>query len=146
MTCIPSVFIRRHFRVLNVLTRKSYDFCPNEYYLSMACMYKESKFCDLTFSILFAMSNKRQLTDSLQVNFVSIPESLETKFCKDFPNYVEGLIQSEPGNYVTTPPYTKAAQGIYNMNLRPDDVFVMSFPKCGKSFFFRSFKYIFSIS
>ena len=83
---------------------------------------------------------------NLENSLASGREEIDGKFCTDFPNYVEGLIQSEPGNYVTTPPYTKAAQGIYNMNLRPDDVFVMSFPKCGKSFFFRSFKYIFSIS
>ena len=82
------------------------------------------------------MSNKtQQSTNSLPVGFTPIPESLEAKFQRDFPIYNEGIVRSEPGNYVTTPFYAKAANQFYNMNLKADDVFVLSFPKCGKSFF-----------
>ena len=71
--------------------------------------------------------------NSLPVKFVPTSESSDPKFRKDFPNYVLGTIRSEPGNYVTCPPYAQsAAEKIYDMKLRPDDVFVISFPKCGK--------------
>ena len=78
------------------------------------------------------MPNKRrQKKYSLQVEFVPTSESSDPKFLKDFPNYVLGTIRSEPGDYVTSPSYAKAAESIYNLKLRPDDVFVISFPKCG---------------
>jgi hypothetical protein len=78
------------------------------------------------------MPNKRrQEKSSLTVEFVPTFESSDPKFLSDFPNYVLGTVRSEPGNYITSPPYAKAAESVYNMKLRPDDVFVMSFPKCG---------------
>ena len=69
---------------------------------------------------------------SLPIKFVPTFESSDPNFCSDFPNYVLGTIRSEPGNYITSPPYAKAAESVYHMKLRPDDVFVVSFPKCGE--------------
>jgi hypothetical protein len=46
---------------------------------------------------------------------------------------IEGLVKTLPHGYVTTPEYTKQAEEIYNFEPRPDDVFVLTFPKCGKN-------------
>ena len=98
-------------------------------YAPFKSLYETEK-CDLVgVSAPVAMVNK----SSFQVKFVQTSESSDPKFRKDFPNYVTGTIRSEPGNYVTCPPYAQAAEKIYKMTLRPDDVFVISFPKCGKS-------------
>lgn len=70
----------------------------------------------------------------LNVEFKSMPESLEEQFLKDFPSYdVEGLVRGEPGGFVLTPQYGEHAEELYNFHVRPDDIWVLSFPKSGES-------------
>lgn len=68
------------------------------------------------------------------VKFDLMPETLGGQFRKDFPPYIDGLVKSLPGNYITTPEYSKKAEDIYNFTPRPDDVYITTFPKCGKFF------------
>ena len=68
----------------------------------------------------------------LDFKFEILPETLGGQFRKDFPPYVDGLVKTIPGGYVTTPEYSKRAEDIYNLTPRPDDVYVSTFPKCGK--------------
>ncbi|XP_046447169.1 sulfotransferase 1 family member D1-like [Daphnia pulex] len=67
----------------------------------------------------------------LNVEFKSMPESLEEQFLKDFPSYDEGLVRGEPGGFVLTPQYGEHAEELYNFHVRPDDIWVLSFPKSG---------------
>nr|CAH0100697.1 unnamed protein product [Daphnia galeata] len=67
----------------------------------------------------------------LNVEFKSMPESLEESFLKDFPSYDEGLVRGEPGGFVLTPHYGENAEELYNFHIRPDDIWVLSFPKSG---------------
>ena len=69
----------------------------------------------------------------LEVKFEILPETLGGQFRKDFPPYLDGLVKCTPGSYVTTPEYAKRAEDIYNFVPRPDDIYVSTFPKCGKA-------------
>lgn len=65
------------------------------------------------------------------VKFELIPETLGGQFRKDFPPYVDGLVRTIPGNYITTPVYAKTAHEFYEMKPRKEDVYVLTFPKSG---------------
>ena len=69
----------------------------------------------------------------LNVEFKSMPESFVESFLKDFPSYDEGLVRGEPGGFVLTPHYGENAEELYNFHIRPDDIWVLSFPKSGES-------------
>ena len=69
----------------------------------------------------------------LNIEFKLMPECLEEQFLKDFPAYDEGLVRGEPGGFVLTPRYGENAQELYNFHVRPDDIWVLSFPKSGES-------------
>lgn len=72
-----------------------------------------------------------------------MPQTLATEFRKDFPPYVDGLVRSLPGNYVTTPRFAKKADDIYNFKPRDDDVYVTTFPKSGNVTSFSSLSHHF---
>jgi len=69
------------------------------------------------------------------VTFSPIAETLEEQFRQDFPSYFNGLVASSPGNYVTLSEYPKRAEDVYNFQPRPDDVYVITFPKSGNKRF-----------
>lgn len=69
----------------------------------------------------------------LSVKFAPIAGTKDEKFQKDFPCYFDGLVSSLPGRYVTMPEYPKRAEAVYNLKPRPDDVYILTFPKCGSS-------------
>lgn len=68
----------------------------------------------------------------LNVKFEVMTETLGGQFRKDFPPYDDGLMLTYPGRYVTTPEFSKRAEDIYNLTPRPDDVYITTFPKCGR--------------
>ena len=65
------------------------------------------------------------------VTFSVIPETLSDDFKKHFPSFTDGLVKSDPGDFVMGPRYVAAADDLYNFEIRPSDVWVASFPKCG---------------
>lgn len=66
------------------------------------------------------------------VRFKEIPKSQTESFKELFTGYCEGLVKSEPGDLVVTPLYGKNAEKIFRMKPRADDVWLLTFPKCGK--------------
>ena len=65
------------------------------------------------------------------VRFPVLEKSLSAEFLADFPNYVHGLVRSDPGGFVLTRKYAENADKYLNFPLRSDDVWVVTFPKCG---------------
>ena len=66
------------------------------------------------------------------VGFSPLEKSLTPEFLADFPNYVDGLVRSDPGGFVHTPTYADNFDNYRNFTVRTDDVWVVTFPKCGK--------------
>lgn len=83
-------------------------------------------------SVSIDMSTRNQRFN-LGVGFELMPQTVAGQFRKDFPPYVDGLVRSLPGNYVTTPRFAKKAEEVYNFKPREDDVYVITFPKSGIS-------------
>lgn len=77
-------------------------------------------------------TGRDQTSPHLEVKFILLPGTTETQFQKDFPAYKDGLVYSSPGRYVVMPEYPKKAETVYNLKPRTDDVYVLTFPKCGK--------------
>jgi estrone sulfotransferase len=74
-----------------------------------------------------------QRRHQLEVQFFPVPATkTDDQFQKDFPAYTDGLVYSSPGGYVVLPEYPKKAETVYNLKPRPDDVYILTFPKCGK--------------
>nr|CAH0102985.1 unnamed protein product [Daphnia galeata] len=77
----------------------------------------------------FDDENFKQL--QLNVKFNVIPKTRLKKFGQLFTGYPMGLVKSEPGGFVMPPPYGENAEKIYRMKPRSDDVWLLTFPKCG---------------
>lgn len=73
------------------------------------------------------------MSDS-NISFTAMPQTQTETFKKLFPGYHEGLVRSDPGGFVMSPLYAKNAEKIYHMKPRPDDVWLITFPKCGNNF------------
>ena len=65
------------------------------------------------------------------VRFSLLEESLSDDYVADFPFYVDGLVRGDPGGFVLTPTYAQVADTFQKIPLRSDDVWVITFPKCG---------------
>ena len=67
------------------------------------------------------------------VKFETIPETLEKPFTDHFPSYDKGLVRTIPGGYVQHPVYAvKGAEALFNLKVRPDDIWLRTFPRSGK--------------
>ena len=66
------------------------------------------------------------------VSFSVLDKSRSEIFKQHFPTYTEGLVRGDPGGFVLTPRYAKTFNDYLNFPLRDDDVWIVTFPKCGK--------------
>lgn len=75
------------------------------------------------------------------VEFSKVEKSLNGDFKEHLPN-VNGFVRSEPGGFFMMDEYARHAEKVYRFQPRNDDVWVVTFPKCGKyifQIFFSSF-------
>jgi len=68
---------------------------------------------------------------SANVSFSLLENSRSEAFQQQFPSYSEGLVRGEPGGFVLTQRYANKADHYVNFPLKDDDVWVVTFPKCG---------------
>lgn len=66
------------------------------------------------------------------VKFSVIEKTLEKSFQEHFPFYNKGLVKDEYGGFVLTHEYGENAEILRNFKPRADDVWIVTFPKCGK--------------
>ena len=70
-------------------------------------------------------------SNNFPYTFSTIPETLQSPFKELFPAYTEGLVQSNPGNFVYHPLYGANAKKFYDFPIRKDDVWIRTFPRSG---------------
>lgn len=81
--------------------------------------------------------NEKATSATTNIKFEVIPKTLISPFKEHFPGYTEGLTRGQPGGFVLAPEYAKHADELLNFQPRSDDVWIVTFPKCGTmSFFF----------
>ncbi len=68
----------------------------------------------------------------IQVKFFPILNTRSESFQKVFPGYKDGLVRSDPGGFVTIPQVIEHVDVIRNIELRKDDVWLLSSFKTGK--------------
>lgn len=68
----------------------------------------------------------------LPVKFNFMEESISSPIIDLFPGQVEGMVSSEPGNFVFTREYGRRAHEIYQFEPREDDAWVCTFSKSGE--------------
>lgn len=69
----------------------------------------------------------------LKVKFHSLEHSQNGNFAEHFTNYGEhGVAKSEPGGFIQTEEFVKNAEKIFHFKPKSDDVWIVTFPKCGK--------------
>lgn len=69
---------------------------------------------------------------TLKVKFVPILNTRLESFHKVFPGYKDGLVRSDPGGFVTIPQVIEHVGVKRNIELRKDDVWLLSSFKTGK--------------
>jgi hypothetical protein len=63
--------------------------------------------------------------------FTTVPDTLKSPFKEHFPAYTDGLVQSNPGNFVYHPLYGANAKKFYDFPIRKDDIWIRTFPRSG---------------
>ncbi len=78
-----------------------------------------------------SQSNEKVIGEAGNVKFEVIPKTLTSPFTEHFPNYTEGLAKGSPGGFVLSPEYARHAEECLQFQPRSDDVWIVTFPKCG---------------
>lgn len=78
-----------------------------------------------------SQSNEKVIGQAGNVEFKVIPKTLASPFTEHFPNYTEGLAKGSPGGFVLSPEYARHAEELLQFQPRSDDVWIVTFPKCG---------------
>jgi len=66
-----------------------------------------------------------------QVRFRTMPFDASTSFFGDFPGFSDGMCLSEPGGFFMSGDFANHAAAVRQFRPRPDDVWVVTFAKCG---------------
>ncbi|XP_046390343.1 sulfotransferase 1C4-like [Ischnura elegans] len=68
---------------------------------------------------------------SLPFEITDAPDEVNREMWSSFRAEKEKYVQAGPKKYLLCPKYRQQAAGIYNLELRPDDVWVVTFPRSG---------------
>ena len=68
----------------------------------------------------------------MELKIDSPDEDTAARLLKAFPGYYDGFVKCQPGNLMLPVLFGKNAQTYVDFKTRPDDTFVLSFPKSGK--------------
>lgn len=60
-----------------------------------------------------------------------MPFDASTSFFGDFPGFSDGMCLSEPGGFFMSGDFANHAAAVRQFRPRPDDVWVVTFAKCG---------------
>jgi len=71
-------------------------------------------------------------SNNFPYTFSTVPGTTQSPFKEHFPAYTDGLVQSNPGNFVYHPLYGANAKKFYDFPIRKDDVWIRTFPRSGK--------------
>lgn len=75
------------------------------------------------------MDNK---LDTIPLEIHSVDEDLNRQLLEDFTGERTGFLQVGPERYFLPSKYAKEAHNFYNFKARPDDTWVITFPRSGK--------------
>ena len=101
------------------------------------CLYGQ---LDATGQICISVFVKMsEAEDVLRVKFDIIEDTLQSPFRDIFLGYGNGLVHGQPGGCVMSFEYAEHAEKIYKFKPRSDDVWVVTFPKCGTEMFYVMF-------
>ena len=79
-----------------------------------------------------ALLSDFQLSEGVKVEELS--GELYEKFCSQMKSFAQGFVKLQPYNQMLPRCFLKYQKQIKEFQTRTDDVWVASFPKCGKSF------------
>ena len=70
---------------------------------------------------------------SYPIKWVPVPDELEEERLKLFAegSTVHRAVVSEPYGVHAAPAMAEAAKKVYNFKVRPDDIWIITYPKCG---------------
>ena len=72
-------------------------------------------------------------SNNFPYTFSTVPGTTQSPFKEHFPAYTDGLVQSNPGNFVYHPLYGANAKKFYDFPIRKDDVWIRTFPRSGNN-------------
>lgn len=89
-----------------------------------------------------ASENKKIIGSAGDVKFEMMDQSLTDEFRAHFTHYLQGLVRGNPGGFVLTPEYARNADKLRSFQPKADDVWVITFPKCGNKSLLFTFNHL----
>lgn len=87
------------------------------------------------FHITYGMSDNKAENEESQFKFTLVNESKLPPFTDHFPCYEEGLMRCEQNGFTLSAEFVRNLGEFRDFQLREDDVWVITFPKCGSYLF-----------
>lgn len=76
-------------------------------------------------------AKRKQVKSAHRIKFDLVTKSKLGSF-SSFPHYAAGVVRSDPGRLFLSEEFGRNAHEFFYFQPRADDVWILSFPKCGK--------------